>query len=128
MPLFKICDGYAAMLYSEPFRHVCRVSAGFCRILPNLLLKNSAILPGNCQSGKIDAAEWQISANHTYFQTSIASLYVPIRNIYEVVALRSVTNLARTQAIDFPIPESGPIRSRLLLVQLGQSRLRSIHF
>jgi hypothetical protein len=24
MPLLKICDGYAAMLYSEPFRDVCR--------------------------------------------------------------------------------------------------------
>jgi hypothetical protein len=37
------------------------------RILPNIAkpLKNSAILPGNCQSGKIDVAEWQTSANHT---------------------------------------------------------------
>ena len=37
------------------------------RILPNIAkpLENSAILPGNCQSGKIDVAEWQTSANHT---------------------------------------------------------------
>ncbi|KIM82842.1 hypothetical protein PILCRDRAFT_458623 [Piloderma croceum F 1598] len=28
MPLFYICDsGYAVMLYSDPFRHVCRVAA-----------------------------------------------------------------------------------------------------
>jgi hypothetical protein len=26
VPLFKICDGYAVLLYSEPFRQVCRVS------------------------------------------------------------------------------------------------------
>jgi hypothetical protein len=39
------------------------------RILPNIAkpLKNSAILPGNCQSGKIDVAEWQTSANHTRY-------------------------------------------------------------
>jgi hypothetical protein len=37
------------------------------RILPNIAkpLKNSAILLGNCQTGKIDVAEWQTFANHT---------------------------------------------------------------
>jgi hypothetical protein len=29
VPLFEICDGYAAMLYSEPFSHVCSEYNGF---------------------------------------------------------------------------------------------------
>jgi hypothetical protein len=45
------------------------------RILPNIAkpLENSAILPGNCQSGKIDVAEWQTSANHTTHTKSLTT-------------------------------------------------------
>ena len=49
MPLFKICDTYAAMLYSVPFRLVCRGSQIRMLVYGPRPIESISAVPGCCR-------------------------------------------------------------------------------